>query len=319
MSLRSVLTIAIVTVLFGCRPAPEPVAVPPELHGVWTTAHPRYENRFFELTVNTITLGIGEGGPQPYPIERFEKRQEMREIIYSLTYRIPSEGVANALSFYYEPRGRHDLVQEPTERRVEARAGIMTPAYRRRHFLVDTFQYRLLAISIGHIVLFALLVAASLFLPSIMVLLDASQSIAQKGQAADVFLLMDARFWPSALLMLVLIGAHSVLVSHRIAGPLVGFRRVLKAVEEGDLSVRARIRRHDYLTREAESINGMIVGVGGQVTEVQEQFKTIRAAWGELRTSLHTASTEETARGVETLGAQINALGARLDRFKVGL
>jgi methyl-accepting chemotaxis protein len=195
----------------------------------------------------------------------------------------------------------------------------MKPAYRRRHFLVDTFQYRLLAISIGHIVVFSLLVAASLFLPSIMVLLDASQSIAQKGQAADVFLRMDARFWPSALLMFVLIGAHSVLVSHRIAGPLVGFRRVLKAVGEGDLSVRARIRRHDYLAKEAESINGMIAGLGDQVTEIQEQFRKIRAAWGALRTSLHTASTEEAARGVETLGVQIDALGARLDRFKVGL
>jgi hypothetical protein len=59
--------------------------------------------------------------------------------------------------------------------------------------------------------------------------------------------------------------------------------------------------------------------LGDQVTEVQEQVRTIRAAWGELRTSLRAASTEETARGVETLGAQINALGARLDRFKVGL
>lgn len=195
----------------------------------------------------------------------------------------------------------------------------MKPAYRRRHFLVDTFQYRLLAISLSHVVLFALFVAVSLFLPSITALMDASQSIAEKGRAADVFLRMDARFWPSALLMFVLIGVHSVLVSHRIAGPLVGFRRVLKAVGEGDLSIRARIRRHDYLAREAESINTMIAGLGGQVTEVQEQFRKIQAVWGELRTSLHTASAEEAARGVETLGAQLDALGARLDRFKVSL
>lgn len=105
MHLRSVLTIAIVAVFFGCRPAPEPVAVPAELHGVWKTAHPRYENRFFELTVDTIRLGIGEESPQSYPIERFEKLQEMREIVYSLTYRIPSEGAADVLSFYYEPLG----------------------------------------------------------------------------------------------------------------------------------------------------------------------------------------------------------------------
>jgi len=195
----------------------------------------------------------------------------------------------------------------------------MSPALRRRYFLVDAFQYRLLAISLGHIVLFGLFVAVALFLPSIMALLDASQSIPEKGRAADVFLRMDARFWPSALLMFVLIGVHSVLVSHRIAGPLVGFRRVWKAVGEGDLSLRARIRRQDYLAREAESINTMIAGLGGQVAEVQEQFRKIRAAWDELRTGLKTASTEEAARGVETLGLQIDALGARLARFKVNL
>jgi hypothetical protein len=105
MLIRSLLTIAIVAVFFGCRPAPEPVAVPTELHGIWKTAHPRYEDRFFKLTLNTITLGIGEESPQSYPIEKFDKRQEMRELIYSLTYRVPSEGVASALSFYYEPRG----------------------------------------------------------------------------------------------------------------------------------------------------------------------------------------------------------------------
>jgi len=122
MHLRSVLTIAIVAVVFACRPAPEPVAVPSELHGVWKTSHSRYENRFFELTVNTITLGIGDESPQSYPIERFEKRQEVREIIYSLTYRIPSEDVANALSFYYEPRGG-GTIWFKNQRNVEWRRG----------------------------------------------------------------------------------------------------------------------------------------------------------------------------------------------------
>lgn len=122
MLLRSLLTIAIAAVVVGCRPAPEPVAVPAELRGVWKTAHPRYEDRFFELTVNTITLGIGEDSPQAYPIEKFEKRQEMREIIYSLTYLVPSEGVANTLSFYYEPRGG-GTIWFKNQRHVEWRKG----------------------------------------------------------------------------------------------------------------------------------------------------------------------------------------------------
>ena len=189
---------------------------------------------------------------------------------------------------------------------------------KRRRFLLDKFQVHLLAVSLGHVVIFALLIAASLFLPAILKLQDATLSVAERGRAAEEFLYIDARFWPSALVLLVLIGAHSILVSHRVAGPLVGFRRVLKVVEEGDLSIRAKIRRADYLGRDAESINAMISGLSGRLREVQEDFGKTYAAWTEVRRKLGEAPAVEAAGSLENLGAQMEALKVRIGQFTLG-
>ena len=184
--------------------------------------------------------------------------------------------------------------------------------------MVDKFQVRLLAVSLVHVVIFALLIAASLFLPAILKLQDVTLSVAERGRAAEEFLYIDEWFWPSALVVLVFIGAHSVLVSHRIAGPLVGFRRVLKVVEEGNLSIRTKIRRTDYLEREAESINAMISGLSGRLREVQEEFGKTYATWTEFRRKLSEAPAVEAAGSLENLGAHMETLKARIGQFTLG-
>jgi methyl-accepting chemotaxis protein len=195
----------------------------------------------------------------------------------------------------------------------------MRRTYRRRCVLVDRFQIRLLVVSIAHIAAFGLLMAVALFLPLMMELQDATLTIAEKGRAAEGLLALHTRFWPSAFVVVALIGTHSLLVSHRIAGPLVGFRRVLKAVGEGDLSLRARIRRHDYLERDAESINTMISGLSGQLREVQGEVGKVYAAWTALAADPNRVSADDSARRFQEFGAQVNALKARVDRFKIGV
>jgi methyl-accepting chemotaxis protein len=194
----------------------------------------------------------------------------------------------------------------------------MKALYKRRHFLVDQFQYRLLGVTIGHLAIFTVVLAVTLFLPLSIKLQDTTLGILEKGRAAEVFLSLDIWFWPTVLAVLVLLGAHSVIVSHRIAGPLVGFRRVLKAVGEGDLSVRARIRRRDYLQKDAESINAMIAGLSGRLQEIQNDFGRICVAWTESRASLSRVSTDEATRSLEQLGVDMDALKARVEQFKIG-
>ena len=103
-SRRTFIAIAMLVSLLGCRARPEPVVIPPEMQGVWKTADPRYADRFFGLSVNAITLGLGEGGDVSYPIVKFGKSLGLQGTVYSLTYENPAERVTDTLRFTYEPR-----------------------------------------------------------------------------------------------------------------------------------------------------------------------------------------------------------------------
>ncbi|HYL80022.1 MAG TPA: hypothetical protein VEU07_04365, partial [Candidatus Acidoferrum sp.] len=88
----------------GCGASQEPVVMPPELVGVWKTIDARYVDRGFELTSDTIILATGEEGKHAYPIQQLEKRVDMRDASYVVTYGNSLEGVADRLSFSYEAR-----------------------------------------------------------------------------------------------------------------------------------------------------------------------------------------------------------------------
>ncbi|HSB73214.1 MAG TPA: hypothetical protein VLT62_28140 [Candidatus Methylomirabilis sp.] len=97
-----VIAIALLASLSSCKAAQEPVVLPPELIGVWKTDDPRYVDRSFELKADTITLSMGGGGNDPYPIQKLEKRQDPPGTSYLLTYRNSVAGIQDTLSFDYE-------------------------------------------------------------------------------------------------------------------------------------------------------------------------------------------------------------------------
>jgi hypothetical protein len=101
---RAIVAIAVLGFLSGCNAAREPGVVPPDLIGVWKTDDPRYIDRYFELTADTITVGTGENGKDPYAIHSVAKHLDMRGISYLVTYVNPVESVTDTLSFDYEPR-----------------------------------------------------------------------------------------------------------------------------------------------------------------------------------------------------------------------
>ncbi|MGH7273198.1 MAG: hypothetical protein ACREIQ_01900, partial [Nitrospiria bacterium] len=124
--------------------------------------------------------------------------------------------------------------------------------YKRRRILIDDGQYRLLVFNLIYFFSILLIIAASLFIPPMIQLESASLSLIQKQAVANHLLSLHTRLWPALLVLFVLLAIHSVFVSHRIWGALYRFRSVFKAVAEGNLSVRATIRKNDYLRKEGD-------------------------------------------------------------------
>lgn len=190
--------------------------------------------------------------------------------------------------------------------------------YKRRRILVSDFQYRLLAFNLTYFLIILLILAAALFVPLMIQMESRTLFPTEQYRVATQFLLLDARLWPVLALVFVLLAGHSVFISHRIAGPLFGFRRVFKALAEGNLSARARIRKDDYLVQEADAINEMITAMRTRIQGVRQEYGQVCATWDEVRREVERGSPETLCRGMENLGRQLERLQAVLDQFKTG-
>jgi hypothetical protein len=77
--------IAILMSLSGCQSTRE-ATLPQELVGVWRTTHPKYADRFFELTGRQITFGMGGNSLTKYTIAGIEHRHKEGEVLYRILY-----------------------------------------------------------------------------------------------------------------------------------------------------------------------------------------------------------------------------------------
>jgi methyl-accepting chemotaxis protein len=179
---------------------------------------------------------------------------------------------------------------------------------RRRRILIDRLQFTLLGVSLLHLVLIVGVFLVAIFTPVALDLYDDS-SAEISAAAATEFLNLHARIWPAAGLALLLIGLHSLHVSHRIAGPLYRFRKVFDAIARGDLTQRAGVRSRDYLEQDAVAINRMIEGLAGREAEHRERANSAKEALTELEAVAATRRDAELTAAVGRLGLCLDGLG----------
>jgi hypothetical protein len=100
-----------------------------------------------------------------------------------------------------------------------------------------------------------LVVTTAVFFPS---MIDLSSDISTcddyqldaQVTAAQEFTILHHRFWPAVLLVVILLGLHSLIILHRVFGPLYRLRFFLQRLSTGDLSGRLDFRKNDYLSAE---------------------------------------------------------------------
>ena len=68
----------------------------------------------------------------------------------------------------------------------------------------------------------------------------------------------------------------TLLVSHKIAGPLYRFKKVMEVLREGDFSSDFRIRRLDQLQKLADEFNNMIRTVRQQLNLLKNNFVSLK-------------------------------------------
>jgi len=155
---------------------------------------------------------------------------------------------------------------------------------RRRKFVIDRkLQFKLLLYSVGYILFYIVAIGAGLFVPLMIRLSNAEQTSPEALAIATNFLYLHYHFWPVALLSVIVVALHSILTSHRMAGPLYRFRCIFQDLKEGTIPKAAHLRRGDLLQVEMLSINEMLDGLRTRISEIQKAEELLKQSITECK------------------------------------
>ncbi len=186
----------------------------------------------------------------------------------------------------------------------------------RKYFLEDSCQPRLLAVSLVHYLLIILTFVATLFVPLFIEMDNIPLPFPEKGELEHQLSSLHERVWPSVIGVFVLLAIHSVLFSHRIAGPLYRYRTIFKAIGEGDLTVSAHTRKHDYVKKESESLNEMITSLRSSIKDLEERCGHACGVLAELKRAVETESRKDVDQTLGRLEEQLERLNSSLHKFR---
>lgn len=191
------------------------------------------------------------------------------------------------------------------------------PNFPRRRYLVDGLQYRILLISLLYVFAVVVVFSAVLFVPLMMALEMESFDSPALRDAAQEFVSLHNRVWPPVVLLIVLLMAHNVLFSHRIAGPLYRMRSDLKRVGDGNLYVQVKLRKNDFLEKEATSINEMIDALRTKIRYIDQNQKKAIVVLNDLQRALLRGAADEMRDQVEDLGEVLEQLKDSVEQFQL--
>ena len=109
------------------------------------------------------------------------------------------------------------------------------------------------------------------------------------------------------LTILILAGVIfiTILYSHRVVGPLIGIKRVVKAVTNGDLTQPVRLRQKDAIKPMAEALNSLIDTYKTKMLLVSQQFHA-------MQETMDTPGDQTQADRIATQAKAINEILAPL-------
>ncbi len=182
----------------------------------------------------------------------------------------------------------------------------------RKKVFVGRIQQRFVAFQVAYFLIFAAVFVTAMFGPLVIDLLDKATPPVERTAAAAQLLALQEYVWPSLIVVLLLFGFHSVLVSHRLAGPLLRFRHTFEQVAGGDLTQRVMLRRHDYLKPEARALDQMVTVLRDRMLALAEEAGALGREIERLERQPDVARVADLA----PLRAAHAALVARLAAFR---
>lgn len=150
---------------------------------------------------------------------------------------------------------------------AEHAVGGRPPFLKRRILIVEGFQIRFIVTQLVWLAALMALGALVLFYRPVTIMLGDRPE--QRLDVATRFLALHGLVWPLLIAFFASATVVSIVMTHRVAGPLYRFRRVFDDVTRGVLTMRVRTRERDYLKLEAEQLDRMIGSLRGHVSRLK--------------------------------------------------
>jgi len=193
----------------------------------------------------------------------------------------------------------------------------MNPKKYARKYIVHRFQYRLLANTLVYIAAVVLVFVGVLFAPLMVALNSDALNSPAVQTAAHQFMTLHTRLWPAVFMLAALLVVHTIIFSHRIAGPLERIRGELKKIGDGNLTVQVRVRKHDYLHEQVGSVNSMVEALREKVRTIEDNQKKANAMVIALQQALSRGTGADMNDQIEELGVVLEQLRVSVGGFQI--
>jgi methyl-accepting chemotaxis protein len=152
---------------------------------------------------------------------------------------------------------------------------------RRKYFIDRQFQTKYIILTILLLVIYTFLFVVILMFPYI-VPLSFDAPLEEQAEAARMLLTLHKSIWPALGAVILIMSSVSILVTHKIAGPIYRFKKVLAEISGGNLDISIKLRDKDDLKDLAEEFNLVISDLRGSVATLRDDYETMSSCIIEL-------------------------------------
>ncbi len=193
----------------------------------------------------------------------------------------------------------------------------MKGVFQRRQLFVHPVQYWFVITTLLYFACLLLTLYAVVFLPMAQPLYDSSISWEQRAEIATQFLELNGRIWPWLIITFLVLLLHSMYFMHRIAGPLYRFTELFRSIGAGRLHQRARLRKHDYLHREAQAFNSMLDHFENKMQTINLHSALVTQAYEAVALQVREQAPGQITAALQTLEEEIHRFKTCLAEFEL--
>lgn len=189
---------------------------------------------------------------------------------------------------------------------------------RKRYFIDKQLQTKYIVLTIMLLLIYTFLFVVILIFPYV-IPLTFDSPVEEQVKAARMLLTLHKAIWPALGAVMLIMGTASIFITHKIAGPVYRFKRVLAEISSGNLNISIKLRDKDDLKDLAEDFNLVIGELRDFVKTLQGDHETMSLCIKKLEDQIENnqISDEAGRELIEKMQANRERITQALDKYSI--